>query len=306
MSAESFSNVQSPEIKLPSDYFTSDSEDEEDEYINGWEDTWLHQKYKTRVRQGRDLVITVIGENASTGTGKTTLGVQLGHNMDRTDDGLSPDKASLYLDELMMNYKNQPEQSALVGDEAQEMADSRRAMSTENVEFSKMMAMARFREMYLILTLPDADMLDKRLKKRADVLIVASEKTKGKGRVYELQQDDLNSSGNVRTKFQEEITWGPMDDDPVYQKLSADKEVRFDELLSEYFGEETGKAEEKKRIEEKARDEARDLNRHGESIRSIREKLSIESPNSEDGKWSTSTIQGWVKDVDKGSALRDD
>jgi len=304
MSAESFSNVKSPEINLPSNYFTSE-DDEDDEYIHGWEDTWLYEKYQTRLKQGRDLVITIIGENASTGTGKTTLAVKLGHNMDRTDGGFNPDKASLYLDELMMNYKEQPEQSALVGDEAQEMADSRRAMSTENVEFSKMMAMARFREMYLVLTLPDADMLDKRLKKRADVLIVASERTKGKGRVYELRQDDLNSGGKIRTKFREEISWGAMDDDEVYQKLSQDKEVRFNELLNEYFGEGESKSDEKRKIREKAEQEAKELNRHGESIRSIQDILSIESPNSQDGKWSTSTIQKWVKDVEKGSALED-
>jgi len=153
MSDKAFSNVNS-DADVPDYILDNEEVEESDEVRSTWEDSYLYSKYKKRRGQERDLVILIIGENASTGTGKTTLAVQLADKMDQSSDGFTEEKATPYIDEFFKLYKDVEEGSAIVGDEAQGLADSRKSMTNENVYVSQIMSRARFREVYTILTMP--------------------------------------------------------------------------------------------------------------------------------------------------------
>lgn len=300
MSDKAFSDLDS-EPDIPSDILDSGETTEAEKLTSTWEDSYLYAKYKKRRGQERDLVILIIGENASTGTGKTTLAVQLADKMDQSSEGFTSKKATPYIDQFFQLYKDVEEGSAIVGDEAQGLADSRKSMTNENVYVSQIMSRARFREVYTILTMPSADMLDKRLKRRADVLIVCDEDTKGKGRVYELFMNDLDS-GKIKTRKMGEITWGAMDDHEAYKKLSEDKEDQFDELLNEIIESEdegNGDGESIEEITERAKEKARDL--YGDECSSyseVRDHPSMpESPKGKSEKWSKSTLSDWLSDL---------
>jgi len=174
-------------------------------------------------------------------------------------------------------------------------------MTNENVYVSQIMSRARFREVYTILTMPSADMLDKRLKRRADVLIVCDEDTKGQGRVYELFMNDLDS-GQIKTRKVDEITWGAMDDHEAYQKLSEDKEDQFDDLLDEIIGgdedegNEDGKTDEE--IKQEAKETARELYQDEcSTYDEVRNHPDMpESPHGKTDNWSKAYIVEWLSD----------
>lgn len=297
MSDKAFDDIGS-DIDVPGEILDSDETKESDNVRNGWQDSYLYSKYKKRRGQERDLVILIIGENASTGTGKTTLAVQLANMMDESSDGFTEEKATPYIDEFFRLYKEVEEGAAIVGDEAQGLADSRKSMTNENVYVSQIMSRARFREVYTILTMPSADMLDKRLKRRADVLIVCDEDSKGNARVYELFMNDLDS-GKIKTRKMEEIEWSAMDDHPAYQKLSEDKEDQFDELLDEIIEDGNEDEESIEEIKERAKEKAREL--YGNECSSYSEVRGHpempDSPKGESDKWSKSTLSDWLSDL---------
>jgi len=300
MSDKAFNNVNS-DASIPSDILDSGETSEAEETRSAWEDSYLYSKYKKRRGQERDLVILIIGENASTGTGKTTLAVQLADKMDKSTDGFTDEKATPYIDEFFKLYKNVEEGSAIVGDEAQGLADSRKSMTNENVYVSQIMSRARFREVYTILTMPSADMLDKRLKRRADILIVCDEDTKGQGRVYELFMNDLDS-GKIKTRKVDDITWGAMDDHPAYQKLSEDKENQFDDLLDEIIGSEDegnedGKTDEE--IKQEAKETARELYQDEcSTYDEVRNHPDMPpSPHGKTDNWADGYLTDWLSDL---------
>jgi len=297
-SDRAYSSV-STDINIPSDYV----KDKNDDTINKndvWQDSYIYRTYQKRLSQGRDLVILIIGKNASTGTGKTTLAVQLADMMDRTDSGFTSDKCTPRVKEFFKMWQNVDQGSAVVADEGQGMADARRSMSGDNVDLSQMMAMARFREVYTVMTMPSADMLDTRIKRRADILIVCDDDYKGKGRVYELFLNDLDG-GKIKTRFKETITWDAMDDHPAYQKLESQKEEMFNLLLEDYLGQNDIDNDDEvfEEIRDRAKNKARELYKNEcDSYRDVNNHADmIPSPRSDDGNWSTKTLSDWLSDL---------
>lgn len=183
----------------------------------------LQKLYERRRRDGRTLLVIIIARDAATGTGKTTLACQLAKDWDT--HGWTADRATLDPGTYADKYtdENTPKKSVLLLDEAEQAADNRRSMSGQNVKLSHLWATMRFREIYSIVTLPSASMLDKRLKELADVKIVVH--NRGTAVAYKTKIDDHD--GSYRAKRLCRLRWEPMDDDPEYQKLTEKKAERM-------------------------------------------------------------------------------
>lgn len=128
----------------------------------------LHRK---RVAQNRDLTVLVADWNLERGSGKTTLALQLAAAMDRTDEGLTPSKATLSAQELTAAYTREPPGSGLILDEGQADASNRRAMSGVNEALRKIVGMGRVEQKYLFLTAPGVHQVDKDIRNMCDVWI---------------------------------------------------------------------------------------------------------------------------------------
>ena len=128
----------------------------------------LHRK---RVAQNRDLTVLVADWNLERGSGKTTLALQLAAAMDRTDEGLTPSKATLSAQELTEAYTREAPGSGLVLDEGQADASNRRAMSGVNEALRKIVGMGRVEQKYLFLTAPGVHQVDKDIRNMCDVWI---------------------------------------------------------------------------------------------------------------------------------------
>jgi hypothetical protein len=183
----------------------------------------LQKLYEQRRRDGRTLLVIIIARDAATGTGKTTLACQLAKSWDT--HGWTADRATLDPGTYADKYTDDdtPKKSVLLLDEAEQAADNRRSMSGQNVKLSHLWATMRFREIYSIVTLPSASMLDKRLKELADVKIVVH--NRGTAVAYKTKIDDHD--GSYRAKRLCRLLWEPMDDDPEYQRLTEKKAERM-------------------------------------------------------------------------------
>jgi len=183
----------------------------------------LQQLYLRRRNNGRTLLVIIIARDAATGTGKTTLACQLAQSWDT--HGWTADRATLDPGTYADKYTSEdtPKKSVLLLDEAEQAADARRSMSGQNVKLSHLWATMRFREIYSIITLPSASMLDKRLKELADVKIVVH--NRGTAVAYKTKIDDHD--GSYRAKRLCRLRWKSMDDDPEYQKLTQKKSERM-------------------------------------------------------------------------------
>lgn len=190
----------------------------------------LQQLYEQRRRDGRTLLAVIVARDAATGTGKTTLAVQLAKSWDQ--NGWTADRATLDPAEYSDQYtaEDTPKQSVLLLDEAEQAADNRRSMSGTNIELSHLWATMRYREIYSLVTLPSASMLDKRLKELADLKIVVHER--GTAVVYTSKIDD--HSGEYRPKRLCRLKWGPLDDDPEYQRLTQMKADHMEDYTDRF------------------------------------------------------------------------
>jgi hypothetical protein len=190
----------------------------------------LTRVYENRRRDGRTLLASIVARDAATGTGKTTLAVQLAQDWDQ--NGWTAEMATLDPDEYADKYTDEatPAQSCLLLDEAEQAADNRRSSSHQNVKLSHLWATMRYREIYSIITLPSASMLDKRLKELADLYIVVVER--GVAVAYQTKVDDTEGENYLRRLHR--VRWQPLDDDPEYQKLTDKKAERMENYSENY------------------------------------------------------------------------
>jgi len=107
----------------------------------------------------RDLKIIITSRDGQTGTGKTTLSLWLAMHFDR--NGFTGDKITVHPYEYKQLYNEVKPGSVLLMDEGEQL-DSRRSMSSKNVDFWNLWQTMRFRQVTSILTLPTAAVLDKR------------------------------------------------------------------------------------------------------------------------------------------------
>lgn len=183
----------------------------------------LHRIIENRKRDNRTLLGSIVARDAATGTGKTTLAVQLAKTLD--ENGWSAEKATLdpgmYAD--LYTSEDTSKRSCIILDESEQAADNRRSSSHQNVKLSHLWAMMRYREVYSLTTLPSASMLDKRLKELADLYIVVVER--GVAVVYQTKVDDTEGENYLRRLHR--LRWQPLDDDPDYQALTEKKVERM-------------------------------------------------------------------------------
>ena len=190
----------------------------------------LNRLIENRKRDNRTLLGSIVARDAATGTGKTTLAVQLAKTLD--ENGWTADMATLDPDTYAEKYTSEdtPKKSCLLLDEAEQAADNRRSSSHGNVKLSHLWATMRYREVYSLTTLPSASMLDKRLKELADLYIVVVER--GVAVVYQTKVDDTEGENYLRRLHR--VRWQPLDDDPEYQKLTRKKAERMENYSENY------------------------------------------------------------------------
>lgn len=190
------------------------------------DDCPLGKLHRKRVAQGRDLTVLVADWNLERGSGKTTLAMQLAAAMDRTDDGLTAEKATLSAQELTQAYTEQPARSSLVLDEGQADASNRRSMSGVNEALRKIVGMGRVEQKYLFLTAPGVHQVDKDIRNMCDVWIFV--RSLGEAQMFRVRYNPFG--GHELTDDWGTLTWpgelrGELGD--VYDELTAEKRRRL-------------------------------------------------------------------------------
>lgn len=199
-------------------------------------DSKLFREYCERLTNGRDMHV-IVTASSETGVGKTTLAVSLALLWDQ--HGWSADKAAVAdAKKYSYLYDRSSPGSVLILDEAEKAANSRRAMSQENVDVSEAFAAKRYLQVFGILTAPSKSWVDSRLgSSAADYWIQALEGDsggiKGEARVYRLkEQEHYETFYSNRT---ETISWPILDDNPAFQELDQLKDNRLSgNIDSEY------------------------------------------------------------------------
>jgi len=153
---------------------TTDTEEIED-YPTLGETNPLGKLWRKRKAQNRDLTVLVASWDLERGQGKTTLAMRLAAACDRTEDGITEDKASLSAQELTDAYTSQPAGSSLVFDEGQAGVSNRRSMSSVNEAMRQIIGMGRVEQKYLFLSAPGVHMVDKDIRSMCDIWILTRE-----------------------------------------------------------------------------------------------------------------------------------
>jgi predicted XRE-type DNA-binding protein len=146
--------------------------------------------------------------------------------MDRTDQGVTSDKATLSAQELTDAYTSQPAGSALVFDEGQAGVSNRRAMSGVNEAMRKIVGMGRVEQKYLVLTSPGVNQVDRDIRNMCDAWIFAREL--GEAQMFRVKYNPLGD--HELTHDWGTITWsadlpGQLGD--TYDELTAEKRRRL-------------------------------------------------------------------------------
>ena len=186
----------------------------------------LAKLYRKRVAQNRDLTVLISDWNLERGSGKTTLALRLAAACDRTEEGVTPEKATLSAQGLENAYTEQPEGSALVLDEAEAGVSNRRSMSGVNEAMRRIIGMGRVEQKYLFLTTPGAHQVDKDIRAMCDVWIFVREL--GEGQMFRVKFNPFDQ--HELTNDWGTITWRgdlPGSVEATYDQLTAEKRRRL-------------------------------------------------------------------------------
>lgn len=186
----------------------------------------LGKLYRKRVAQRRDLTVLVADWNLERGSGKTTLALRLAAACDRTDEGVTPDKASLSAQALTNAYTAQPPGSALLFDEAEAGASNRRAMSSVNEAMRRIIGMGRVEQKYLFLTSPGVHQVDKDIRNMCDIWIFV--RKVGEAQMFRVKYNPLG--GHELTHDWGTLTWPgelPGAVEATYKHLTEEKRGRL-------------------------------------------------------------------------------
>ncbi len=187
-----------------------------------------------RLMHDRDVKILITGAGKTTGTGKTTLALQLAKWVNAVRNELfdveyewsAEDYSFMDVWEYLERYKDSKPGDCLITDELKYMTDNRRWMTNQNVKFSQAWSILRYKNVVTIGTAPGLGDLDKRTKETADVWIRVMRR--GVAHPYYMTYNDFeNEPMNFRMRkgsFKEAITWGDMAGDPDYEWLKEEKE----------------------------------------------------------------------------------
>jgi hypothetical protein len=195
-------------------------------------------------------IIFVDAENARKGVAKTSGAVAVARLLARSFNyGLQKDDLTLSGAQYLKRYQEHPGQgqpSVLVLDEfvGAGSGDSRRAMSTQNIDFSRAWQLLRTKRVVTLATLPDWNEADPRLQKLADYRLWCRERPIGFFQPYKITVPFSGGKSNIRLKGlgygrdTDRICFPNMDahGDPYYEHVSRKK--------SELIGSETWDADE--------------------------------------------------------------
>jgi len=214
---------------------------------------FLGRDAKEQLNNDNDIKIIIQGANSQTGIGKTTLAIQLCRYID--EEWSAETHAFVDVQDYIEAHMDKPKGSALLLDEIEKGADSRRAMSQENVDLSQAWATLRARNIATVCTLPSISMLDGRLLELADYWVLV--KRRGLAQPFKVNVNDFKPKRLPQRKpvpGDEHITFVDLpdgDDDKAY--LDKIK----DEMLREESGLERIPKSEHQRKVKKAEKEAR-------------------------------------------------
>ncbi|QLH82792.1 helix-turn-helix domain-containing protein [Halosimplex pelagicum] len=190
------------------------------------EENPLGKLYRKRVAQNRDLTVLVASWDLERGQGKTTLAMRLAAACDRTEDGITEDKASLSAKELTDAYTREPPGSSLVFDEAMGEVSNRRSMSSVNEAMRSIIGMGRVEQKYLFLTAPGVHQVDKDIRAMCDIWILTREL--GESQMFRVKWNPF--AGHEQTHDWGTLTWpgdlpGELSD--TYDYLTREKRRRL-------------------------------------------------------------------------------
>jgi hypothetical protein len=187
---------------------------------DGYPFTRLYQK---RVANNQDLAVLVSDHQNRRGTGKTILSLKLASLMDRTEDGITPQKVALDPTQLAEKYMELPKGSALVLDEAEAGLSKYEAASKANKAMRELVSMGRIQEKYLVLNLPASSELDRDLKALCDFWFLV--KQKGRALGHHLNWNPYKEE--PRTPKTEPWEWSDIPRDSglrdIYDHLTSEK-----------------------------------------------------------------------------------
>jgi hypothetical protein len=190
------------------------------------EDCPLGKLHRKRVAQRRDLTVLISDWNLERGSGKTTLALRLAAACDRTEDGVTPDRATLSAQELTRAYTREPTGASLVFDEAEAGASNRRAMSSVNEALRRIIGMGRVEQKYLFLTAPGVHQVDKDIRAMCDVWVFV--RSLGEAQMFRVRYNPFQN--HELTDDWGTLTWaadlpGALED--AYRHLTREKRRRL-------------------------------------------------------------------------------
>jgi predicted XRE-type DNA-binding protein len=221
--------------------------------------SWLKGLYEKRKEQNRDLAILISDAQNERGTGKTTLALKLAEYLDRTEEGLTEEKAFHNPEKLEDAYTEKPKGSSLLLDEAETGLSKYRASSSVNKAIRDVISQGRIEEKYAVFSLPASGVLDTDLKSLFDVWILVQRR--GKGMVHYCnynpygQHPLYSKKENIEWKDLDVIPWKVEDVVEVHNRLSSVYEHLTEDKKRNLRGEE--KNEEEEEVPEEVRKEAR-------------------------------------------------
>jgi len=139
------------------------------------------QELGRRKANGRDAKVLVTAKDGATGVGKSNLCDFLGYVSDTTANGFATHKITIEPLRFLELYSVLEPGSAAVMEEGEQF-DSRRGMTSENVEATQKWQQARVREIVAYVNLPDPTMIDGRFERLADYWI--NVERRGSCRIY--------------------------------------------------------------------------------------------------------------------------
>jgi len=163
-------------------------------------------------------------------------------------NGFTGDKITVHPYEYKQLYNEVKPGSVLLMDEGEQL-DSRRSMSSKNVDFWNLWQTMRFRQVTSILTLPTAAVLDKRGEELADVWINVIHR--GKAKCHDITIGDYTKT--VSTPPVEELSFP---DVSYLEVKDAADQAKLDLVEGEEFSEEEGEVIDPEKIRREARNEA--------------------------------------------------
>ena len=218
------------------------------------------QEIGRRKLDGRDAKVLVTADHAQTGVGKSNLCDFLGYVCDTTEEGFNTSKIAIDPPEFFDKYGQVEAGSAIVLEEGEQL-DSRRSMSSENVDASHTWAKERVRELIAFINLPSPQMIDGRIELLADFWI--NVEIRGRATIYKKKINRIK--GAVYYETMQGLEWPNMDGSQTFQMMERQK---LEHLDDEESGDNWVRKSKVDEMLEKARKEA-DTQRRNDLLSSI-------------------------------------